>query len=839
MKSASAFCFLVLILFVCAGDLAAQGTLYKESSAPAETRVKDLLSRMTLEEKIDMLGGFEAFYIRPNERLGIPKVKMADGPLGVRNYGKATAFPAGIAFAAAWNKDLTRTYGEMIGREARSKGVHIMLSPGVNIYRAPMCGRNFEYYGEDPFLASRMTVAYIRGVQSQGVVATVKHYAANNEEYDRHTVSSDVDERTLREIYLPAFRAAVEEADVGALMTSYNLINGVHASQHQHLINEVLKGDWKFDGLVMSDWTSTYDGVAAANGGLDLEMPSGQHLNRDTLMPAIKAGNLTVATIDGKIERMLRIMFRFGFFDRPQLDESLPLYNPESRRVALQAAREGIVLLKNEGSLLPLDRGKVSSIAVIGPCAHPAVTGAGGSSKVEPFLSVSPLEGIIAAAGDRLKVFYSAGVDYDLETLFRQSQFYFISEKNETVRGLKAEFFANPDLTGAPSLTRTDKQVRFNWGESSASPGMPTDNFSARWTGKIRADVDGDYEFYVQGDDGFRLSLRNQVVIDEWHDQGATLKSAKVSLRGGEQVDLRLEYYEHSGDAEISLGWRRVSESKDSEALRLAAKADVAVVCVGFNPTTEGEGFDRPFELSKDQEEFLKSVASVNKKTIVVLIAGGNVAMSGWIDDVGGLLHAWYPGQEGGTAIGEILFGDVNPSGKLPATFEKKWEDNPTYSSYYAREKKLAYTEGVFVGYRHYDKKNVDPLYPFGYGLSYTTFQYRNLKVTPSASATDPKIKVTFEIVNTGGRGGAEVAQVYVGEQNPAVPRPVRELKGFEKVWLKPGESKTVSIDLDKSAFAYYDVGRKEWVVKPGKFDVSVGSSSRLIRFSQQVMLSK
>ena len=381
---------------------------YKDPTVAVEERVNDLLSRMTLEEKIDMLGGMEDFYIRPNERLGIPKIKMADGPLGVRNYGKATAFPAGICFAASWNKDLAQRYGEAVGREARSKGVHIMLSPGVNIYRAPMCGRNFEYYGEDPYLASRMVVKYIEGIQSQGVVATVKHYAVNNQEYDRHTVSSDLDERTLREIYLPVFRSAVEEAHVGAVMNSYNLVNGVHCSQNTHLLTEILKGDWKFDGLVMSDWGSTYDGVAAANAGLDLEMPSGAHMNRDTLLPAIRSGKLKVATVDDKIRRMLRIMFRFGFFDREQLDPSLPLYNPDSRLVALQAAREGIVLLKNKGGLLPLDRTKVRSIAVIGPAASPAVPGGGGSSRVQPFRSVSFLDGIIAASGDQVKVLYKS-----------------------------------------------------------------------------------------------------------------------------------------------------------------------------------------------------------------------------------------------------------------------------------------------------------------------------------------------------------------------------------------------------------------------------------------------
>ena len=831
----------ILIVFVLSSSFVAAQSIspYKDAKATVETRVQDLLSKMTLEEKIDMLGGVEGFYIRPNERLGIPKIKMSDGPLGVRTYGKSTAFPAGIAFAATWNKDLEHRYGEAIGKEARSKGVHIMLSPGVNIYRAPMNGRNFEYFGEDPYLASRMTVAYTNGVQSQGVVATVKHYAANNEEYDRHTVSSDVDERTLREIYLPAFRAAVEEAHVGSVMNSYNLVNGVHASENQHLLNEILKGDWKFDGFVMSDWNSTYDGVAAAKGGLDLEMPSGKYMNRDTLMPAIKAGKLPVSTIDVKIQRMLRVMFRFGFFDRPQLYPSLPLYSPDSKSIALQAAREGIVLLKNQQNVLPLDRGMIKTIAVIGPDAHPAVTGAGGSSQAQPFRSVSMLDGIIAAAGDKIKVYYSPGTGADPESIFRTSEFLTPGDNNQLVRGLKGEYFSNRDFSGAPAITRIDRRIRFEWGESAPAPSMPLDDFSVRWTGKIRMESDGDYEFFVQGDDGYRLTIDNQRVLDEWRDQGANLKQAKVRLKAGQLADVKLEYYERSGNAEISFGWRKASDPKESDAIRLASLCDVAVLCMGFNATTEGEGFDRTFALPKEQEDLIKSVAAVNKKTIVVLTAGGNVAMTGWIDEIAGLLHAWYPGQEGGTAIAEILFGDVNPSGKLPATFEKRWEDNATFGSYYAKEKKLPYTEGVFVGYRHFDSKNLEPLFPFGFGLSYTTFEYRNLKVAPSAHTMDPKISVEFEVVNTGSRPGAEIAQLYVGEVNPSLPRPVKELKAFEKVWLNPGASTKVSLSLDKNAFAYYDVGARGWKVNPGKFVVSVGSSSRLIRFSQQITLSK
>jgi len=814
---------------------------YKDPKVPVESRVEDLLARMTLEEKIDMIGGVEGFYIRPSERLGIPKIKMADGPLGVRNYGPATAFPAGIAFAATWNKDLTKRFGEMVGKEARSKGVHIMLSPGVNIYRAPMCGRNFEYLGEDPYLASRMVVAYVNGVQNQGVVATVKHYAANNQEYDRHNVSSDVDERTLREIYLPTFRAAVEEAHIGALMTSYNLINGVHASQHNHLIKDVLKGDWKFDGLAMSDWVSTYDAVAAANAGLDLEMPSGRYLNRDTLLPAIQAAKVSVATIDDKVRRMLRVMFRFGFFDRSQTDTSLPLYNPDSRLVALEAAREGIVLLKNEANMLPLDRKKIRTIAVVGPNAHPAATGGGGSSRVQPYRSVSALEGIIVAAGNDMKVFYAPGVQGDFAEVFRTSEFMALSASGSPVRGLKGEYFSNKELSGTPAMTRIDRRINFTWGESGPTAALPADDFSVRWTGTIRVDSDGQYEFIVKGDDGYRLHVNEQLIIDNWRDQAATAKTAQLPLKAGAEVPVKLEYYEHGGDAEVAFGWRKHVDVKDSEAIRLASNADVAVVCAGFRAETEGEGFDRSFGLAKEQVDFIREIANINKKTIVVLTAGGNAAVSEWVDDVAALLHTWYPGQEGGTAIGEILFGDVNPSGRLPATFEKRWEDNATFSSYYDddNDKSVTYSEGVFLGYRHFDKYDIEPLYPFGYGLSYTTFAYKNLKLSPVQLKQGQKLTVLVDVTNTGRRAGSEVVQFYIRDVESSLPRPPKELKGFEKVWLKPGETKSVKVVLDESALSFYDPAQKKWIAEPGAFEMLVGSSSRDIRLKERFSLER
>ena len=807
--------------------------LYKDKSIPVEQRVDDLLIKMTLDEKIDMLGGYEDFYIRPNTRLGIPAIKMSDGPLGVRNYGKATAFPGGICFAATWNTNLVQKYGEAIGKEARSKGVHIMLAPGVNIYRAPMCGRNFEYYGEDPYLSGRMAVSYIKGVQSEGVVATIKHFAANNQEYDRYTVSSDVEERTLREIYLPAFRAAVEEAHVGAVMNSYNLLNGTWTSQNEHLLRDILKGDWKFDGILMSDWGSTHDGLAAANAGLDLEMPAGDFMNPKTLLPAFRDGQLKQDVIDDKIRRMLRIMFRFGFFDRVQADTSLPLYNPDSRLVALQAAREGIVLLKNENNTLPLDCNKIKNIAVIGPDAHPAVPGGGGSSIITPYRTISFLDGITEIAGNNVRVFYSPGVSTDLEEMFNTSAFSSLNEKGEKAPGLKGEYFSNMFLKGEPAMKRRDEHISFNWQNGSPAPVLPADSFSIRWTGSINIPADGNYYFYVSGNNGFRLFLDEMKVIDEWGNPSFMAGDKTMLLRKGE-VQLKLEYYEKTGEAQVAFGWRQVKPAGESEAVKLAARADAAVVCIGFNPNTEGEGFDRPFELPSEQVDLIKNVAKVNKRTIIVLTSGGNVASKDWINLVPAYLEAWYPGQEGGTALAEILFGLTNPSGKLPVSFEKQWEDNATFGSYYDtnKDKHVAYTEGLFIGYRHFDKNNIDPLFPFGYGLSYTDFSYKNLIIKPVLTGPEvpEKIGISFEITNTGKMEGAEIAQVYIHPTRSLILRPVKELKAFSKVFLKPGETKRVDILLDHDAFAYYDVNKKSWVVEPGDFEFLIGSSSRDIR---------
>jgi beta-glucosidase len=845
---------LITLLFVCSmlfTNVSGQTPVYKDQAATIEARVNDLLSKMTLEEKIDYIGGYQGFYIRPIDRLGIPAIKMSDGPVGVRNYGPTTNYPAGIEMASTWNPGLEKKVGEAFGRDARARGVNIILAPGINIYRSPMNGRNFEYFGEDPFLSGKMAAAYIQGVQSQKVVATVKHYAANNQEWDRHNVSSDIDERTLREIYLPAFEAAVKEGKVTALMTSYNLVNGVHASQNNHLINEILKGDWGFKGLVMSDWVSVYDGVGAANGGLDLEMPSAKFMNKEILMPAIKNGTVKESTIDDKVRRILTMIIQYGFYDHPQTDKNIPLDNPENSLIALQGAREGIVLLKNDQKILPLDRSKVKTIAVIGPNADDLPAG-GGSSYTTPFHSVSAFAGITKLAGDMTKVVYSPGIgDSSDKTTFSNAVFYSPDEASGVVdilkaapseknRGMQAEYFDNKELKGEPKVTRLDKQINFKWTKAPME-GIPQDNFSVRWKGMIKVPKAGDYEFLVRGDDGYRLYIDDKLVLDKWQDQGANTETIKVKLEPGTIHMVKLEYYQSSGDAEIRFGWRQPVKLENNEAIDLAAKSDVAIVCVGFDRNTESEGSDRTFTLPRGQEELIKAVAKVNKNVIVVLNGGGNVATANWLGDIKGLVHAWYSGQEGGTALAEILFGVQNPSGKLPASFEKRWEDNPTFNSYYDvnQSKRVAYKEGLLVGYRYYDTKNVEPLFPFGFGLSYTTFEFRNLKITPAATAMtgDQKVTVTFTVKNSGGRDGAEVAQVYVHEVAAKVERPYKELKGFEKVFLKAGETKTVTVALDRRAFSYYDVSKKAWVADPGSFEVLVGASSKDIMLKGTVVL--
>jgi beta-glucosidase len=669
---------------------------YKDPKTPVEQRVEDLLKQMTLDEKIEMLSGSGFMDTHGNARLGIPALKMSDGPMGTRCYGPSTAYPNGVILAATWDPDQALRAGQAIGRDARARGVHILLAPGMNLYRAPMCGRNFEYLGEDPLVAGTIASAYIRGVQSQGVAATAKHFAGNEQEYNRHNLNTQVDERTLRELYLKPFAMAVKSG-VWCVMDSYNPLNGIHATQNDWLNNIFLKGELGFKGVVMSDWWACYNTAGMANGGLDLEMPKGKYFNVKALMPLIDGGKVTEATINDKIRRQLRMAFSMGWFDRPQLDASIPRDDPQNAKVALQGAREGIVLLKNAGNLLPLDRAKVRKIVLLGRNADPAVVGASGSAFTHPFHSVSTLAGLKAAAGSLIQI------------------------------------------------------VRVPW--------TPNQN----------------------------------AVPAEFADQ----------VKG----------------------------------------ADAVIVCVGFNDQqdhgadskrsgSEGEGADRTYALPQGQPALIQSAAALNPHTIVILNAGGSVRTADWIDQAPVLLDAFYPGQEGGTAIAEILFGDTNPSGKLPFSWEKRWEDSAAYGNYPTAGNPYAntYKEGVFLGYRWFDAKGIAPLFPFGYGLSYTTFALSDpiarIENSDSNSGSSD-IEVTVTVRNTGARAGVETIQAYVHPPTADAPRPVRELKAFSKVALQPGESKSVTMHIARGDLAYWNPASKNWVVTSGGYTVEIGDSSR------------
>jgi beta-glucosidase len=807
------------------------------SKVEVEQRVESLLGKMTLDEKMEMLGGTNDFYTRPIPRLGIPSLRMSDGPMGVHDFGLTTAYPAGIALAASWDVNLAERFGVAMGKDARARGVQFILGPGMNIHRAPMNGRNFEYFGEDPFLASRMAVSVIKGIQGQGVIATAKHFAGNNSEFARMTLNAEIDERTLREIYLPAFEASVKEAHVGAVMDAYNLVNGAYMTQNDHLNNEILKKEWGFDGIVMSDWGATHDGVAAAKGGLDLEMPSPSFMNREALLPLLKQGTMLVATLDDKVRRILRKAIEFGFFDQPQIDTSIPTFSQEGRQAAFEMARGSMVLLKNSGNLLPLDENKLKTIAVIGPDAYPSVISGGGSAEAKPFNSVSYLEGISNRLGTKVKVLYAVDSP-PLDEVFDSSEFV-TAPNGES--GLKGEYFSNQELKGTPALVRTDKHVHFDWGEGSFAPGEPVDNFSIRWTGYFVPEESGDYKFYTSSDDGVRLYLGDDLVIDDWQPHSQTLDSYGSYVEGGRPYKIRLEYFDSVSSAIIGFGVTRAEAFIGRATKELAAKSDAVIICVGFDDKTESEGFDRRFQLPGGQDELIRQISAVNKNVIVVVTAGGNVDMTRWIENVPAILHAWYPGQEGGRALAQILFGDYSPSGKLPASFERRWEDNPTFHTYYPEKgsSRVHYSEGVFLGYRHYDRSTTKPLFAFGYGLSYSTFAYSKLSVTPQSGNLNQPVSVSFDVTNTGHRAAAEVAELYVGDSHASVPRPVKELKAFAKVELKSGETRHVTLMLDRRAFSFYDVQKKEWSAEPGDFTILVGGSSDNIQLEGKLTLTR
>jgi len=833
-----AFAAIASILLGLAASAQAQAPV--PDSAAIEAKAQAWIAKLTLEQKIELIGGVDSMFTNAMPVIDLPRFKMSDASVGVRTWGPTTAYAGGAALAATWDPEFARKLGESLGKDARARNVNFLLGPGVNIARSPVSGRNFEYLSEDPYLNSIIVVPYIEGVQSQGVIATVKHYAANSQEYNRHNVDSEVDERTLREIYLPAFEAAVTKGHVDAVMNSYNLLNGTHATQNEFLNLKVLKGEWKFNGILMSDWDATYDSVGAANNGLDLEMPGPRFMNTKALLAAVKDGTVKEATIDEKLLRIFRTELRYSFLDRPQFDPADSTYSVAARAVALEGARESITLLKNDGHLLPLDATKVKTIAVIGPNAWPAVTGGGGSSEAQAFEPVSTLTAIANLAGPDVHILYSRGLP-EINDIFRNTRWD---------GPVKVAVYPSKDFTGTPE-TSTMQNIA-GWNANTWAPEAKVQH-SIRYTAGYKASKSGKYLILAAtggwSNDDYELMIDGNEISFPPHAEGQAPQSSTLELTAGQTVTITVDYLPHSANTNFGLGIAYEPDLVSDEAKKFAAAADVVVVAAGFNPSTESEGMDRSFQLPWGQDELIEAVTAANPHTIVTLTGGGGMDTRRWLSKVPALLDLFYPGQEGGTAVAEILFGKHNPEGKLPVSFDHSWEENPSYRYYYPIKgadtllhvtetdgrkvdyviPHVKYDDKLMVGYRYWTTTGKHPLYPFGYGLSYTSFSFGKLEAPALATigTIDPKgIPVSFDVTNTGSVAGAEVAQLYVSDPSAKATRPERELKGFEKVRLAPGETKHVTLTLDARAFSYWDESAHKWTIDPGKFVIHVGDSS-------------
>lgn len=714
----------------------AQTPVYLDDTKPIEERIEDALSRMTLEEKVAMIHAQSKFSSPGVERLGIPDVWMTDGPHGIRpevlwdewdqaswTNDSCVAFPALTCLAATWNPEMALLYGKSIGEEARFRKKTVLLGPGVNIYRTPLNGRNFEYMGEDPYLAGRMVVPYVQGVQRNGVAVCVKHYALNNHEVNRHTSNIIVDDRALREIYLPAFKAAVQEGKAWAIMGSYNLYKGQYACHNQYLLNDILKGEWGFDGVVVSDWGGTHNTEQAIKNGLDMEFGSwtngltaGASNAYDSYYMAfpylkmIKEGKVGTKELDDKVRRVLRLIYR------TEMNRNRPwgsMNSEEHYAAARRIAEEGIVLLKNDNNVLPINLEQVKKIAVVGENAVKMMTVGGGSSSLKVQREISPLDGIKARVGGKAEVVW--------------------------VRGYVG-------------------------------------------------DASGEYNGVVTG----------QNLKDE-----------------------------------------RTPEELIAEAVKVAKESDYVIFIGGLNKSAgqDCEDSDRGgLNLSYGQDDVISALAEANRNLVVVNISGNAIAMP-WVNEVPAIVQDWYIGSEAGNALASILMGDANPSGKLPFTFPVKLEDNSAHALgefVYERSNDIIdvkYNESIFVGYRWADKqKKVKPLFPFGHGLSYTTFAYGKVTANKKEMGADDVLSITVPITNTGSREGAEIVQLYISDLKSSLPRPVKELKGFQKVKLAPGETKNVTFTVAKDALSYYDDALQDWVVEPGKFEAIVAASATDIK---------
>jgi beta-glucosidase len=796
-------------------------------------KIEALLDAMTLEEQVSLLSGEDFWSLPSIERLGIGKLRVSDGPNGARGGGgllggvKAAAFPVGIGLGATWNVELLHEVGAALAGEVKSKNAHMLLAPTVNIQRSVTNGRNFECYSEDPILTAELASAYIIGLQENGISATIKHFAGNESEIERTTMSSVIDERSLREIYLIPFEWAVKKAGTKGVMTAYNKINGTFASEHNWLLTDVLRGEWGFDGIVMSDWFGSHSTAPTVNAGLDLEMPGPARDRGAKLVAAVEAGDVSRETVRERVRSVLSVMEWTGAISDFRSFEERAEDRPENRALIRRAGAEGAVLLKND-NVLPLKPGQ--RIAVIGPNAKVAQIMGGGSSQINPHYRVSPWEGLVAACGEEQLTYAQGCGNTRYEPLLPSE--------------LTVEFFGDRKLGGEVVHTEKMQGAEAFWVGRVAAGKLPASDFSARLTAQFVPEHTGTYRVGIASAGLSRVYVNGLLVADAWtnwskghtfFEEGCDEVVGELPLEAGQPAEIVIEFaakdFSVLGVAAFRMGIGLPLGSEHiADAARLAADADVALVFVGRNGEWDTEGSDLPaIELPGRQNELVAAVAGANANTIVVLQTGGPVEMP-WLDQVAGLLQSWYPGQETGNAIADVLTGKEEPGGRLPQSFPIRWSDNPAFSQdplvYPGIDGQVEYREGLNIGYRHYDKHGISTLFPFGFGLSYTRFGYENLSVDSSRFETDGAVSVSLDVRNLGDRKGSAVVQLYVAPTAAPVERPAKELKAFAKLELQAGESRRATLDLDARAFAYFDVERQLWVAAPGAYKLIVATDA-------------
>jgi len=802
-----------------------------------EKKVVTILDQMTLEEKVAMCNGAGGMRFSGVPRLKIPGMVCEDGPRGPHG-GSTTAFPVGVAFGATWNPELIEQAAEVMGSESRALGKNMLLGPGVNIQRDPLGGRFFEYYTEDPFLNGRLAVAYVKGVQSRKVAACLKHFACNNREDNRNEYMAMVDERTLNEIYLPAFKAGVQEGGAWAVMTAANGLNGDYCSDSKYLLNDTLKQKWGFDGMVLTDWLGTRSTAKAAFAGLDVAMPhSDDSKFGRPLLQAVKNGSIPVSIVDDKARRVLRTVARVGLLDGASPTSGGVLDTPQHYEMSRHVAEESLVLLKNDKHLLPLDAAKTQKLVVVGPNANQrfCLPGLGGSSWQLSAYEVTPLQGVQQAVGPHAEVQYFSSDDLGSFEVIPAGA---MQEQNGR-KGFSAKYYNGGD--SHPAVERTEPQLNFLW--EMRSPDLARirpEKFRAQFTGSILPPVTGTYTLrvtagagsawiFVDREGGAPLAISDS-------GQGIPSATACVQLQAGKPFFIRIEYSKSKGDGLCRLEWALPSNDKKNSQLLAAAKAaDAVLVFAGIDHSLDSEGRDRlNMKFPDAQQRLIRQLAAANPRTVVTLINGSPLELDGWINTVPVVLEAWYPGMEGGTAIANVLFGKVNPSGKLPFTWPKRLEDSPACALGSQNNDRVDYKEGILVGYRYFDTQQVEPQFPFGYGLSYTTFGFKKLNVMPKAGG----VTVAVTVKNTGQTAGAETVQLYVREMAPVVARPVHELKAFRKIRLAPGEAREVKFDLGREAFSYFSPESGGWIMHPGGFEIQIGESSRDLRLRKIINVS-